>query len=196
MCECDCGVNKLVRMSSLRNGTSTNCGCVHKFLKDVVGERHGQLTVIECLGTDDKGNRLVNCSCDCGGSKKTRLDYVRRGKVKSCGCLVSEANLEIGLWLEKEGYLFEPEYTDDRCKNKRHLPFDFAVWADDLRLIEFQGWHHFHEMPKRGGVSRLKDAQLHDKIKRNFCEDNNIPLLAIHYSQRDDMFNLIKSFLS
>lgn len=35
LCQCDCGTIKEVRLSDLKNGSSTNCGCVRKkYLKD------------------------------------------------------------------------------------------------------------------------------------------------------------------
>ena len=33
----------------------------------------------------------------------------------------------------------------------------------------------------------LKKTQLHDKIKNEYCKNNNIPLIRIPYWERDDM---------
>ena len=194
LCRCKCGKEKHVRLSHLKSGASKNCGCGRT--KNPVGERYGLLVINKTFGTDQKGNQWVECLCDCGNKKKTNLYYLRNGDVKSCGCLVSEANASISSWLAENGYRYEPEYREKECRNKRPLPFDFAVWVDEeLRLIEFQGWHHFNELPKRGGAKRLKEAQLHDRIKSDFCEKNGVPLLAIHYVNRRTMFEEIQNFL-
>lgn len=36
--------------------------------------------------------RYALCECSCGGSKKVRVDHLRTGKIRSCGCLQSETS--------------------------------------------------------------------------------------------------------
>lgn len=194
LCRCVCGREKYVRLSHLVSGATRNCGCGRT--SDVTGEKHGWLVVQRSFGTDEKGNQQLECRCRCGNLKIVALDDLRCGNVKSCGCMTSEANAKIAAWLVERGFIFKTEYTDPRCRDQRMLPFDVAVWVENnLHLIEFQGWHHYHEMPKRGGVERLEITQRHDQIKANFCRVSSIPLLAIHYRQGDVMFDLIREFL-
>ena len=53
--------------------------------KGVLGERYGHLTVIEehqvCR------NRRVMCRCDCGRVAEIMLTNLKRGQIKSCGCI-------------------------------------------------------------------------------------------------------------
>lgn len=77
---------------------------------------------------------------------------------------------------------FEREYRIQECKNKRPLPFDFAIIEDgELKyLIEYDGEQHFK--PKFGEY-HFKNTVRNDGIKNQFCKDNNIDLIRIPYKQ-------------
>ena len=51
------------------------------------GDVYGRLTVIEEVTINSDKYRRVLCSCSCGLSKIVRFKGLRRGGVKSCGCL-------------------------------------------------------------------------------------------------------------
>lgn len=70
-----------------------------------IGEKFGQLTVIEAAGTDTRGNQLVRVRCDCPEEteKVVRLaaltskayigkDGRKRKPLRSCGCLAKAAH--------------------------------------------------------------------------------------------------------
>ena len=77
---------------------------------------------------------------------------------------------------------FEREYRIKECRNKRPLPFDFAIIKDgDLKLlIEYDGEQHFK--PKFGEES-FKKTLHNDEIKNKFCKDNDIDLIRIPYKR-------------
>jgi hypothetical protein len=56
-----------------------------------VGERFGRLTVVGLAGQYRSGTKVYLCRCDCGGEARTSLNHLRRGDVKSCGCLRAES---------------------------------------------------------------------------------------------------------
>ena len=93
-CVCNCGVERLVGLRSLRSG-SASCGCEFKVSRVgpspvavPVGTRFGTLTVLgegeRC--NDSRMRRTLRCQCDCGVIKELRLDSLRSGKTQSCGC--------------------------------------------------------------------------------------------------------------
>jgi len=57
-------------------------------------EKYGRLTIlsIEPKFKDKSGyyRQLVKCQCDCGNIKIYRLNDIKSGKTKSCGCLNKE----------------------------------------------------------------------------------------------------------
>lgn len=114
LCKCDCGSPKprTVFGISLKNGTSTSCGCMRKSLqssrmkqyhrlnpnknrvtpskiaKDLVGQKFGKLTVIKREDVKNGSIRWL-CSCDCG-SNEPRIVYgfsLKNGDSTSCGCV-------------------------------------------------------------------------------------------------------------
>lgn len=53
---------------------------------DLIGDRYGRLVVIKELDKV-KNSRMFLCKCDCGNEKVVRMNQLRTGKTKSCGCL-------------------------------------------------------------------------------------------------------------
>lgn len=68
----------------------------HQFmqkLREMIGKRYGRLVVI---GTPRQGpDRLMValCICDCGAEKLVRVNSLRQGTTKSCGCLRKKADV-------------------------------------------------------------------------------------------------------
>lgn len=97
ICKCDCGNIVNVRISNLRSGNSTSCGCFAKenarrlYERPVIGERFGRL-VGESTYYDDKGTRHAVCKCDCGNHTSVRVGDLFSGMTRSCGCLRSETS--------------------------------------------------------------------------------------------------------
>lgn len=92
-CKCDCGKEKEVRGSLLRNGNTTSCGCYQKeraseqqSLK-ILNKKFGLLTVIEQL-PNKNGKTYWKCKCECGNYCEKFGSSLTSGRVKSCGCLL------------------------------------------------------------------------------------------------------------
>jgi hypothetical protein len=51
-------------------------------------------------------------------------------------------------------------------------------------LLEFDGLQHFEAVDNWGGKEGLKDTQLRDKIKNNYCRDNHLYLVRIKDSKK------------
>src|SRR5690625_1924022 len=57
---------------------------------DLTGQRYGQLTVIKEVDRNANNHRQWFCKCDCGNVKIIRMNNLRDGTTKSCGCLGPE----------------------------------------------------------------------------------------------------------
>lgn len=65
-------------------------------IKNLLGQRFNQLTVIEFAGKDVKLSALWKCLCDCGNIKIIRGYALSSGNNKSCGHLSIEHNQKRG----------------------------------------------------------------------------------------------------
>lgn len=57
---------------------------------DIAGMVFGRLTVSHQIAKDGRSGVRWMCACECGGEKITYANRLRRGLVKSCGCLAKE----------------------------------------------------------------------------------------------------------
>lgn len=82
----------------------------------------------------------------------------------------------------KINIIFKKQFRIKECRNIRPLPFDFAVFKDEKLwlLIEYDGEQHFK--PKFGTENLIK-TQKNDRLKNDFCRDNNINLIRIPYKR-------------
>lgn len=96
-------------------------------------------------------------------------------------CCMSKGEKRIESWLLSNKILFEREYNKFAdCKNINVLSFDFYIPKYNL-CIEYNGEQHYNKMGVWGGLDKLKRTIRNDKIKKKYCEDNNVPLLTIPY---------------
>lgn len=91
-CQCTCGNKTTVTTNSLKSGHTKSCGCLkgQSIKLKLVGKRFGRLTVIEEVKREERRNcKKVEwiCKCDCGNFCTAITDSLRRGRIKSCGCL-------------------------------------------------------------------------------------------------------------
>jgi hypothetical protein len=87
------------------------------------------------------------------------------------------------------------QFTFDNCKNKRKLPFDFYI--KDNICIEFDGRQHFSpwkDDPKY--INDFKQIQINDKLKDEYCYNNQIKLIRIPYIKIKEIDNILKKELN
>lgn len=126
---------------------------------------------------------LVLMHKECGTIFKVRAYHFIESNVR-CTCKTeSKGEKVIREWLKENKIKFREQYRFNDCKGKeKRLPFDFAIFNNNelLCLIEFDGLQHFY--PKFG-VENLKNTQNNDKIKNDYCINNNIHLIRIKYNR-------------
>lgn len=113
-------------------------------------------------------------------------------------CKESKGEKKIRNLLTEYKLKFESQFKIKGCKNKRLLPFDFAVKDENnqvLFLIEYQGNQHFEPTELFGGMEAFEERCKNDKIKKQFCETNRIPLLIIHFQDYGNMNGIISNFI-
>lgn len=210
VCQCECGVIKDVCGTDLRRRKTTQCLHCYRstnnkipkitkeeittkkkektkkssIKKNEIGNVYGELTVIK--ESNKKGSATYwTCQCSCGNCIDVRIDNLTSGKTKSCGCIKSRGEQKIQQILEKNSIIFKREYSfqDLRGINNGLLRFDFALFDKNynlIKVIEYQGRQHYKDIPKV-----WTDIREHDNLKRIYCEQHNIKLLEIPYTDFD-----------
>ena len=186
-CVCDCGNKITVNASSLRQGKTQSCGCLleetrgQSLVINEVGNRYGELLVVE----RDKSNNgaFWLCKCSCGNYTVVKGSNLRTGNTKSCGCVKSTGEQKILSILQENQITYKKEYSfkDLVTKTGGFPRFDFAIFKEEqlLCLIEFQGEQHYKKCGKFGELQR----QTTDILKKEYCNKKNIPLYFIDFNE-------------
>ena len=199
LCRCKCGNEKIVYGTNLRRGLTTSCGCYRKEklaqekLQDLTGQKFGRLTVIGLHHYNPELRQYYwECECECGGRAIVYSGHLKSGHTQSCGCINSKGEEKIATILTANNIPFAKQYTFEDCRgaNNGLLRFDFAIFgANGLsHLIEYDGWQHINKTnSKWDRDNRFEVRQEHDKIKTEYCNNNNIPLIRITSKQYTEL---------
>ena len=100
-------------------------------------------------------------------------------------CSCSKGEDKIRFFLLNNNISFIPQKTFKGCKLKHLLPFDFYIPYLNL-CIEYDGEQHFNPIDFAGKGEKWAEKQFikcveRDKIKNQYCKDNNIKLIRIPY---------------
>lgn len=60
---------------------------------DLCGERFDRLTAVKRVGSNNQGNSMWLCRCDCGNTLVVNSQNLKNGHTKSCGCRKTEATI-------------------------------------------------------------------------------------------------------
>lgn len=156
-----------------------------------------------------KNNSLTPDDIQYGSSKKVWWNclicnniylascHARTGHTKTAcpNCKKSKGEKSIENYLKQYSIPYKTEYQFTDCKNIFPLRFDFAIWINNqLKLIEYNGEQHYKITGYYLNQDKLIRTIKNDKIKLDYCINNDIPFLIIKYSDKN--INLIlKNFI-
>ena len=197
------GKEYIIRADALRRGVtkSVKNACRPCGPEDLRGIKYGLLTPLYPISKrSSNGGIRWHCACDCGNYIDVNANNLKRGHTRSCGCnKESQWETFISDILKGANIEFYSQYRFKDCVNKKGsdmLPFDFYI--PSLRLaIEYDGLHHFEPVPGWGGEEKFKKTQENDKIKDDYCLNNNIKLIRIPYTySKSEIKNTINKIIS
>lgn len=61
---------------------------------EFIGKVFGKITVVSFAGKGPHGNTLVQYKCECGTEKVVQANWIRTGRIKSCGCVRADKFLK------------------------------------------------------------------------------------------------------
>ena len=97
-------------------------------------------------------------------------------------CKESKGERTVRLLLNNHKIEFKQQHTFPECKNITLLSFDFYL-PNFNTCIEFNGRQHYEPIECFGGDRQLEKQLNNDKIKMEYCLNNNIPLIVIKYDE-------------
>lgn len=161
-----------------------------KQVKELVGSEYDVVKPYT-VSTVKVGLRHNSCIYEYEVMPSSFLSGVRCPK-----CNESKGERRVAEYLDENGitYIREKSFTD--CRHIHPLPFDFAIYDGYdkiIGIVEYDGSQHFE--PKFGEVP-FAHTQRNDKIKNDYCERNDIPLLRIPYTEFEQIENILDRFLS
>ena len=113
-------------------------------------------------------------------------------------CNSSKGENFIRIFLIDNEIEFEEQKKFKNCKFERNLMFDFYISKLNL-CIEYDGECHFKKINWNGRLTEkemkenLESYQHRDKLKTEFCKNNNINLIRIKYN--DDLFEILNKIV-
>ncbi|MFM2393874.1 MAG: Pacmanvirus [Bacteroidota bacterium] len=118
--------------------------------------------------------------------------------LKGSGCILcnnSKGENFIHSLLKEKNIIFIQQHKFNDCKLERCLLFDFYL-PDYNICIEYQGKQHFEPIKYFGGIEKFEKGCLRDKIKKEYCLNNNITLFIIKYTDDiSDSLNIIFKYI-
>ena len=154
LCKCDCGNEKVVARTQLKNNKTKSCGCFRKEktkklgeknLTDETGNRFGRLIVIKKIGRYNNGNVKWLCKCDCGNETIVGSHNLRTKSILSCGCFHAEQNTVHGMsntnlysrWISMKKRCYNSNEKCFKDYGGRGIFVD-ELWRDNFK--EFYDW--------------------------------------------------------
>ena len=102
---------------------------------DVMGQRFGKLTVV--AESRRNGEFAWLCKCDCGGETIQKSSDLRKGKVKSCGCLGSHGmseTSEFKSWVSAKSRCYKASDVSFHNYGGRGITM-YDEWKDDFMVF-------------------------------------------------------------
>lgn len=163
-----CKIDKLAEINSLSKEVFLN-------KSNIIHNNFYDYSLVNYNGNKNK----VKIICPTHGVFKQRPNAHLFG----CGCPkcnTSKGEKKILNYLNENSISFIYQKRFDECKYKNVLSFDFYLPSYNI-CIEYDGKQHYEPINFFGGKTGLKNTQIRDKIKNNFCEKNDIIFIRISY---------------
>lgn len=131
-------------------------------------------------------NTKLKVICPIHGVFETKPGGHVRSKNGCPKCQESIGERVVRQFLDEHNILYKQEHKFKDCKYKRCLHFDFYLPEKNI-IIEYDGPQHFtpirfNGIRKEDAIYNFKIGQIKDKIKTDYCFENNITLYRIKYT--------------
>lgn len=178
LCRCDCGTEKVVLASAIKNGTIKSCGCLAKdrLYEDLTNQKFNLLTVLYYLYSKNQ-KRYWLCICECGEEKIVDTSDLKSNAVKSCGCLQHKSRFE-DLTNQRFNFLVFIRFC--YRKNKRtywlckcDCGVEKILWADGVKRGRTMSCGCYNQKCRLSRKGKKSPAYRHDLTPEERKERDN-----------------------
>lgn len=201
-CECSiCGYEWKARPSViLYGGGCPKCGRkkanISEMLdRDEVVKRIQEANnTIQVIGEYNGYHNNIKCKClVCGREWESPVCHIIYGdsSCPTCSQIRSKGEAKMVSILKSFGYNPLEQHIFYDCRYKYPLRFD--AYIEEINVaFEYQGEYHYYPIDYAGkgkewASSNTEVTQKRDNIKREYCKENNIPLIEVPYWEQDNM---------
>ena len=147
-------------------------------------------------------DKIKDYVCDkCDFKSSTASDLQKHIKICTGNLNISSGELACRKAFELLGIEYETEVCEIKNDEDNWLRWDFKITLNDKpAYIEYDGEAHFKPvcfggMDKDTAKKNFIKLQQHDKIKNDYCAQNEYPLLRIPYYRFEEIMELISEFV-
>lgn len=165
------------------------------FEEFVEKEGLGEYQVVGDYKSSQVPVEMIHLKC---GTKYTPIPrtFVSGGRCPHCRS--SRGEQYISQLLRRNNIKNKEQFKFDNCRRDRPLPFDFVLFDEKDNpyiAIEYHGIQHYQPVDFFGGEKQLIRQQENDRIKKKFCNVNNILYIEIPYFMtREQIDKLILNY--
>lgn len=200
--KCKIHLNKGIQDISWYHLKDCTVGCAYctgryKTTEDFIREMSNINSDIEIIGEYTGSENSVDCRCKICGHKWSPIGRSLRNGQGCPACTSSKGEIRVKHFLDDNKIKYIAQKTFDDCVYKEKLRFDFYL-PDYNVLVEYDGEQHFRpvDFASRGMAWANKIFeynQIKDKIKNDYCKNNNIKLVRIPYWDFNNIDTILAS---
>ena len=141
-------------------------------------------------------NEKINVKCPNGHKYPTTYHNFDNGKrCPYCYNKYSKGEYRLINLFNNYKINYKHQYIFNDCRDINPLPFDFYLY-DYNCCVEFDGEGHYEPRNWNGAsderaIETYELTILHDKIKTQYCKNNNVKLIRIPYWEFNNIENII-----
>lgn len=204
--KCECGNIFSTTLKIFKKGKKQCDDCTNKilsdkfckshedFVKDVYSVFKDEFSVVGEY--KDMTRKVLMKHNVCGHEWDANPNDILYKKSGCPKCNESKGEKRISNFLKAYNVIFISQYKIKECKYKKALPFDFAIFDSNNNLkflCEYDGILHYRN--KFNNVKEFNLTKMRDKIKNDYCRQNNIKLIRIPYYQIDEIEEILRCAL-
>lgn len=185
--------HSICRICAMKNSGIRRRVDIDKIKEEVIKENY---TFIDAWYIKKYGWRmLLSCENDKHRDFEVSWSNFKCGGTRCPTCNLSHGERKISKFLEENNIYYMKEYIIEGLKgsNGGIMRFDFMIEIDKrMILIEYDGIQHYIQ---KFGEKEFRRIQDNDRLKNDYCKNNNINILRIPYWEFDNVEDILKEYI-